>query len=87
MEEPDGTVTITELEAEPEVVRVTKVEAPGVLVGATVTMDEPLPIGVEAETETETETEGVNEGTEVATAVELTPPELLGILEGVEVGG
>lgn len=82
MEEPDGTVTITELEAEPDglepgVVRVTKVEAPGVLEGATVTMDEPLPIGVEAETE----------GAEVTIAVELTPTELLGVLEGVEVGG
>jgi hypothetical protein len=74
---------ITELEAEPEVVRVTKVEAPGVLVGATVTMDEPLSIEVEAETETETETEGA----EVTIAVELTPTELLGVLEGVEVGG
>lgn len=81
-------MTITELETdpdgiEPEVVRVTKVEAPGVLVGSKVTMDEPLPIGVEAETEMETETEGV----EVTTAVELTPTELLGVLEGVEVGG
>lgn len=56
------------------------------LVGTTVPMDEPLPIGVEAETETETDTEGVNEGEEVTTAVELTPV-LLGVLEGVEVGG
>jgi hypothetical protein len=84
-------VTITELEGEPEEteaeeVKVTKVEAPGVLVGATVTIDEPLPIGVEAGTETESETEGVNEGVAVTTADEDTPV-LLGVLEGVEVGG
>lgn len=84
-------MTITELEAEtegmePEEVRVTKVETPGVLLGTTVLMDEPLPMGVEAETETEAETVGVNEGIEVTPAVEVTPV-LLGVLEGVEVGG
>lgn len=55
-------------------------EAPGVLVGTTVPTEEPLPMEVEADTE------GVNEGEDVATAVELTPV-LLGVLEGVEVGG
>jgi hypothetical protein len=80
-------VTITELEAEPDgleagVVKVTKVEAPEVLVGVTATMDEPLPIEVEAETEEEPETR-----VEVTIAVKLTPTVLLEVLEGVEVGG
>lgn len=88
LEEADKTVTMTESEADPDViapdeVKVTKVDAVEVL-GTTV-LDE-LPIGVE-ERDTETETEVVNECVEVASVVELTPTELLGGLEGVETGG
>lgn len=82
-------MTITDPEAEsdgiePDEVKVTKVDVAEVVLGATV-LDE-LPIGVEGRV-TGTETEEVNECVEVATAVELTPTELLGVLEGVEIGG
>lgn len=88
LEEADETVTVTDPEADsdgitPDEVRVTKVDSAEVL-GAT-TLDE-LPIGAE-DKDTETETEVVNECVEVASVVELTPTELLGVLEGVETGG
>jgi hypothetical protein len=82
LEVPDGTVTITDSEAEsgtePDEVKVTKVDVTEVVLGATV-LDEP-PTGVE-------DKEEVNECVEVATVVELTPAELVGVLEGVETGG
>lgn len=77
LEEPEG--------MEPEEVKVTKVVAPGVLVGIKVLTEEPLAMGSETETEAETEAE-VTAEPEVTTAVELTPV-LLGVLEGVTVGG
>jgi len=87
-EETDETATVTEPEVDsdgiaPDEVKVTKVDVVEVL-GTTV-LDE-LPIGVE-DRDTETETEVVNECVEVASVVELTPTELLGVLEGVETGG
>lgn len=83
LEVPDGTVTITDSEAEsdgiePDEVKVTKVDVAEVVLGATV-LDE-LPTEVENKEE-------VNECVEVATVVELTPTEPVGVLEGVETGG
>lgn len=88
LEEADETVAMPEPEADsdgiaPDEVKVTKVDAVEVI-GTTV-LDE-LPIEVE-DRDTETETEVVNECVEVASVVELTPTELLGVLEGVETGG
>lgn len=88
LEEADETVTMTDPEADcdgimPDEVRVMKVDSAEVL-GATM-LDE-LPIGVE-DRDTEIETEVVNECVEVARVIELTPTELLGVLEGVETGG
>jgi hypothetical protein len=79
----DGTVTITDSEAEsdgiePDEVKVTKVDVAEVVLGVIV-LDE-LVTGVE-------DKEEVNECVEVATVVELTPAELVGVLEGVETGG
>lgn len=86
LEEADGTVTITDSDGiAPDEVKVTKVDTVELL--GTIVLDE-LPIGVEdRDTETETETAGVNECVEVASVVELTPTEMLGVLEGVETGG
>ena len=80
LEVPDGTVTITDSETEsdeiePDEVKVTKVDVTEVVLvlGELVT-------GVE-------DKEEVKECVEVATVVELTPAELVGVLEGVETGG
>jgi len=88
LEKSDEIVTITEPEADsdgigPDEVKVTNVDTVEVL-GTTVLGE--LPVRVEGR-DTETETEGVNECVEVASVVELTPTELLGVLEGVETGG
>lgn len=84
--EEGETVTMTELEAEPDGMEpeeeaVMNVEGAGVLVG---TMEDPPR---DEDNETETDPDGVNEGVEVTTAELVTPTELLGVLEGVEVGG
>lgn len=84
LEEEDETVTITDSDGiSPDEVKVTKVDTVEVL--GTIVLDE-LPIGVD-DSDTETETEGFNECVEVASVVELTPTELLGVLEGVKTGG
>lgn len=85
-EDPLGVKALEEPEGmESEEVRVTKVVAPGVLVDIRVLTVEAVSIGSEAETEGETEIE-VTAKPEVTTAVGLTPV-LLGVLEGVTLGG
>lgn len=84
LEEADETVTMTEPEADsngiaPDEMKVTKVDSVEVL-GTTVVYE--VPIRVEGR-----DTETVNECVEVASVIELTPTELLGVLEGVETGG
>lgn len=84
--EEGETVTMTELEAEPDGMEpeeetVMNVEGAGVLVG---TMEDPPR---DDDNDTDTDPDGVNEGVEVTTVELVTPTELLGVLEGVEVGG
>lgn len=83
--EEGETVTMTELEAEPDGMEpeeeaVMNVEGAGALLVGT--MDDPP-----RDEDKDTDPVGVNEGVELTTTELVTPTELLGVLEGVEVGG
>lgn len=80
---------ITELEEEedPVGIELDEVRVTKVVLGSTVTVDEPLPIWVEEDAGTVTETDEVDSEVEVTIAVELTPTVLVGVPEGTEVGG